>query len=94
MDKKMKARWVKALRSGKYRQACGVLRTSPNPEGQRKFCCLAVLCEVGNRPDIDFTSYVNVAFDLSDEDSGILVSANDNYEWDFEDIATYIEEML
>ena len=36
--------WVKALRSGKYKQGTGVLR-----EGDR-FCCLGVLCDL-NRID-------------------------------------------
>lgn len=92
MDAQMKARWVKALRSGKYRQARGVLRTS-DAEGQT-FCCLGVLCEVNNRPDIRFTSDVRRAFELDAEDSGVLIEMNDNQEWDFEDIADYIAVML
>lgn len=36
----IKARWVEALRSGKYNQAVEVLR---NDSG---FCCLGVLCDV------------------------------------------------
>ncbi len=38
MDKKLKAKWVKALRSGKYRQAQEVMRSE---EGG--YCCLGVL---------------------------------------------------
>ena len=41
MDAELKARWVEALRSGKYKQGRGVLR-SLNDE----FCCLGVLCDV------------------------------------------------
>lgn len=44
MDKKLKAKWVKALRSGKYKQGKGVLRTADN-----KFCCLGVLVDVMNK---------------------------------------------
>lgn len=36
-------RWVEALRSGKYKQGRGVLRTSNN-----SFCCLGVLADVYN----------------------------------------------
>jgi hypothetical protein len=36
-------RWVEALRSGKYKQGRGVLRTSDNA-----FCCLGVLADVYN----------------------------------------------
>ena len=39
MDAKLKAKWVKALRSGKYKQAFGRLHYSePNT-----FCCMGVL---------------------------------------------------
>lgn len=40
MDKKLKAKWVKALRSGKYRRAKGQLQSG------RGYCCLGVLCRV------------------------------------------------
>jgi hypothetical protein len=37
----VKAKWVKALRSRKYKQATGQLRTPDNA-----FCCLGVLCNL------------------------------------------------
>lgn len=40
MNPEVKAKWVAALRSGKYQQASGTL----NDEG--RFCCLGVLCEI------------------------------------------------
>jgi len=40
MNKDVKAQWVKALRSGKYKQTKGVLK---NMQG---FCCLGVLCDL------------------------------------------------
>lgn len=40
MDPKVKKLWLKALKSGKYKRATGVLKT---PRGH---CCLGVLCEV------------------------------------------------
>ncbi len=40
MDSSLKQRWVRALRSGKYTQATGALRTEDG------FCCLGVLCDV------------------------------------------------
>jgi hypothetical protein len=40
MKPEIKAQWVTALKSGKYTQAKGALRT---PEGH---CCLGVLCEI------------------------------------------------
>ena len=41
MNPTIKARWVKALRSGRYKQAQGVLET---PDGRN--CCLGVLCRI------------------------------------------------
>lgn len=42
MPKKLKARWLKALRSGKYKQGKGSLY-DPNT---KTFCCLGVLSHV------------------------------------------------
>lgn len=41
MNKAIKTRWVRALRSGKYKQGTGQLRTADN-----KFCCLGVLTDL------------------------------------------------
>lgn len=43
MKKGVMQKWVKALRSGKYKQGQGAL----NRDGE--FCCLGVLCEVAIR---------------------------------------------
>ena len=44
MNPKVKAKWLKALRSGEYDQTIGrLLRRTP--EGD-KFCCLGVLCNL------------------------------------------------
>jgi hypothetical protein len=40
MPKKLKSRWLKALRGGRYKQTSGELR---NAHG---YCCLGVLCTV------------------------------------------------
>ncbi len=40
MNKKIKAKWIEALRSGKYKQTKEVLHDGDG------FCCLGVLCEV------------------------------------------------
>jgi hypothetical protein len=45
--------WVKALRSGKYKQGTKVLRSADNA-----FCCLGVLCAVaGMRPKLEGEYY-------------------------------------
>lgn len=40
MDAKLKEKWVTALRSGKYEQGTGIMKSGNN------FCCLGVLCEI------------------------------------------------
>jgi hypothetical protein len=44
MDKKLKAKWVKALRSGEYKQGGGYLFSDG------KYCCLGVLLHI-EHPD-------------------------------------------
>lgn len=63
MNPEIKAAWVKALRSGKYEQATGALRTD---EGG--FCCLGVLCDLhrkskkkGINPSWDGEEYLGSA---------------------------------
>ena len=40
-------KWVKALRSGKFKQGQGTLKQF-NKQGQTQHCCLGVLCELYN----------------------------------------------
>lgn len=47
MEAKLKAKWVKALRSGKYAQAEGQLRRNGG------YCCLGVLCEIAPGVKLD-----------------------------------------
>ena len=41
MNKTLKDRWIKALRSGEYKQARKTLRRRNG-----RFCCLGVLCDI------------------------------------------------
>lgn len=43
LPKDVRTAWLEALRGGKYEQGTGLLK---NDEG--RYCCLGVLCEVGN----------------------------------------------
>lgn len=43
MDKKIKQKWLKALRSGKYKQGKYQLRREDS------FCCLGVLCDIHSK---------------------------------------------
>lgn len=45
MNKRIKNKWIKALRSGKYKQATGALK-KVDEKGKETYCCLGVLCDV------------------------------------------------
>lgn len=47
MKKEVAKKWVKALRSGKYKQGQGYLKQYTN-KGELRHCCLGVLCELYN----------------------------------------------
>ena len=47
MKKDVMKKWVKALRSGKYKQGGGTLKQY-NSKGVAQHCCLGVLCELYN----------------------------------------------
>ena len=47
MRKEVMKKWVKALRSGKFKQGTGTLKQY-NSKGQPQHCCLGVLCELYN----------------------------------------------
>ena len=44
MNKQVKERWIKALRSGKYKQGQHLLVS--NDSDDKKYCCLGVLCQL------------------------------------------------
>lgn len=97
MNPKYKASWVRALRSGKFRQGRGELYRC----GKR--CCLGVLCEISGVPRIGHTYGGEIhilsrrlleEFDLSSDDVDRLVRLNDVGERSFRFIADWIEENL
>ena len=55
MDKELKEKWVKALRSGAWKQARGRLRDGD------AYCCLGVLCKVAGIPISDSGFFDGVA---------------------------------
>jgi len=98
MNKTWKRKWVKALRSGTYQQGrAGFLRYLDD------YCCLGVLCDIvdpGNScewkrkklPPREICETVGLP--LWGDDTHLLVEANDEAEWTFNEIADYIEIML
>lgn len=104
MDKKLKTKWLKALRSGRYKQTRGTLYDG---EG---YCCLGVLCRVAKlrarrspydsvnfyyRGDGD-NHYLPGSFGkevgLLQASQKMLGRKNDNSGWSFKQIADYIEK--
>jgi hypothetical protein len=60
MNKKLKQKWVAALRSGKYQQGSSVLKRVDN--GETSHCCLGVLCETDGIKSKDTGSNWSKAF--------------------------------
>lgn len=48
MKKRVLTKWLKALRSGKYKQGRGTL-CQIDKNGNESFCCLGVLCDLYNK---------------------------------------------
>lgn len=92
--------WVAALRSGKYQQGLGCLRSLDD-----KFCCLGVLCDLGMYKawvrgssaflyrgyDGTLPDEVRYTVGLDYSDVGALMALNDRYGKSFEEIADYLE---
>ena len=51
MNARVKARWLKALRSGRYKQATGALRVGDG------YCCLGVLCDLARKSQVGEWEY-------------------------------------
>ena len=48
MNKEIAKKWVKALRSGKYKKTTGIL-CKVTKNGNKSYCCLGVLTELYNK---------------------------------------------
>ena len=75
MKAEFKKKWIKALRSGKYRRAQGQLRKG------RGFCCLGVLCHINgidfNPCDGSLPTEFRKRVGLSMKDHDVLINLND-----------------
>lgn len=105
MKKATKTKWVKALRSGDYRQGKSVLKRSTKSLGEQ-YCCLGVLCEVAgltahkvNTEWYYAESRVQLPYELRTElginssEQNHLIGMNDEGN-NFNTIADWIEENL
>ena len=105
LEPEFKAKWLKALRSGRYKQAGGTLRMKSPDEGVT-YCCLGVACNIVNKDrwkavgrSSDFFNWGAVEWGCTDlpfidsRASGHLATANDNGS-SFDEIANWIEANL
>lgn len=101
-DPNLVRRWVKALRSGRYKQVSGFLSDSSSP--QERNCCLGVACRVARVPRSTWEEHGYLHVDPTTEELrkklGItrnmektLVRKNDNGV-SFPKIADFIETEL
>lgn len=95
MDKKLKAKWVRALRSGKYKQGPCVLYRPTD----KTFCCMGVLGRIKGielkKLAMDAScktpaSWKHFPLKVAEE----LARLNDSRHSPFAEIADYIEETL
>lgn len=92
MDPALKAQWVEALRSGKYKQGPTYF------ERGGKYCCLGVLCVIAERQTELSPAQDNWPFVEEQLPEGgalaDLIQMNDDAEKPFPEIADYIEANL
>lgn len=93
MDQKLKTKWIKALRSGKFKQGKFYF------EKDNHFCCLGVLCYTQEKTIMlnEITSNWSAVDMISDKDQSILTIMNDGFQGDvktFPEIADWIESNL
>jgi hypothetical protein len=102
MDKQIKDKWLKALRSGRYKQGTGTL-----VDDTGMYCCLGVLARVQGAKTEDMRSNSYLQNDLAKYKAGlriasqnILAKMNDGVDYrgafigkkSFKEIADYIEK--
>ncbi len=95
LTKKLKQEWIKALRSGKYKQGQNELYSNYDDT----YCCLGVLQKIGNI-DCDDSELLQDENDrscvrgLTSKVQQRLAHMNDNNREDFRTIANWIEKYL
>lgn len=72
MQPELKQKWIEALRSGKYKQGVGVLRSATD-----KFCCLGVLCDITDNNSWKLNSYAGYYYF---KDRGYYLYGSLNYD--------------
>lgn len=98
MKKSYKTKWLKALRSGKYRQTRkGFLINRNNNGTTLGYCCLGCLKEICNLQGENNKRLSNCSkrtIGLTEEAEDKLIAMNDEAHYNFNKIADWIEENL
>lgn len=99
MQQALKNRWLKALTSGKFRQATLQLKTDTRHQGHARYCCLGVLGKIADPKNFDNYSsdcYLpkNKACGLSMKEQQKLSAMNDDNKMKFKEIAEYIKDHI
>lgn len=99
-----KKKWIKALRSGEYKQAKNELRSLGGTDGEvLGYCCLGVLCDIANvrwkgsnctYGSCDLNRKGQAYFGLDAVKTGELIHLNDTLKKSFKQIANHIEKHL
>ena len=97
-----KRKWIKALRSGRYRKGKGMLYRKGKHGGHPRYCCLGVAASISGTPSYDmegacFIYEAGVVPDLIYAEGPmphVFVKMNDINEKSFSQIADWIQENL
>lgn len=93
MKATIKRRWLKALRSGKYKQGKEVLYD----ETDDSYCCIGVLCRITERIPKDACSWGMHGWETLEgmsHEQGIKLAEMNDKGRSFKQIANYIEKHL
>lgn len=106
LPKQLKNKWIKALRSGKFKQGNGILKRK-NYKNDYEYCCLGVLAEISGckiktgGTFLESKSISNVSkipeFMRGSKDRSVpemLANRNDSGRWSFIRIANWIDKNL
>lgn len=97
MNRKIKIKWLKALRSGKISQTRFQLKRTDDA-GNNSYCCLGVLCEVMKGKYVGRNGYppeeIQKKAGLTDNSIVKLSEMNDAKGLTFKQIAAYISQNL
>ena len=101
LDPEFKAKWVAALRSGKYKQTTGILKAFNSVTNEYSYCCLGVAACVLGYETLDNKVLTGPQFPEAIRGSAhgndnvyILTHMNDGQRKSFSEIADYIEQNL